>query len=359
MTAALASVRLSEVLQAARTANASDIHLCAGKPPVLRIDGRLKIQSTIPSSEPEIAELLALVLDAAARERLRTAGDVSVTYSGREIGSVRIHAYSTIHGPALAFRLLSESIPELESLRLPKSVIALTNRERGLVIVAGPTGSGKSTILAAMVDRIARERSKHIITVEDPVEYRLRSDASVVSQREVGRDVPSFAEAVTGALRSDPDVILLGEMREREAMHAALTAAETGHLVLTTLHTGDAPQTVDRIVASFEGAMQEQVRAQLSQTLLGVVCVRLVPRRAGGRICAAEVLLATDAVRHLIRTGKTHQLRNVISTGRQFGMQTLESHLSELVDGGVVAGEEAAAVTDRPGELPACERRTD
>jgi twitching motility protein PilT len=203
-----------------------------------------------------------------------------------------------------------------------------------------------------MVDRINRTQSKHIVTIEDPIEYRHRPERSIVTQRQVNRDVDSYAGAVYGALRSDPDVILVGEMRDSETMHAALTAAETGHLVLTTLHTGDAPQTIDRIVGAFNGNIQEQMRIQLAQTLVGVVCMRLVPRAYGqGRRAAVEVLVANDAVRTLIRDAKSHQLRNVISTNRQSGMQTLEMHLTDLVARREISLEAARAVANQPHEV--------
>jgi twitching motility protein PilT len=208
--------------------------------------------------------------------------------------------------------------------------------------------------MAATVDRINRTQARHVMTIEDPIEYEHRSNRSIINQRELGRDVQACAQAVYGALRSDPDVILIGEMRDPQTMHAALTAAETGHLVLTTLHTGDAAQTVDRIVGSFEGDKQEQIRIQLAQTLVGVVCMRLLQRAGGrGRRCAAEVLVASDAVRNIIRDGKSHQLRNVISTSRQTGMQTLEAHLSDLLARREISLEHARLVTERPDELRA------
>jgi twitching motility protein PilT len=220
------------------------------------------------------------------------------------------------------------------------------------VLFVGPTGSGKTTSLAALIDHINRTSNRHIVTVEDPVEYEHKSMRSIVSHRELGGDVHDYASAVRSCLRADPDVILIGELRDTATMAAALTAAETGHLVFSTLHTGDAAQTVDRIVDAFGANAQGEVRVQLAQTLIGVVSQRLVPRAAGrGRRAAAEILVATDAVRALIRDGKTHQLRNAIQTGRTAGMQTLETHLSELVVRREVTLEAAGSVTDRPGEI--------
>lgn len=357
MTAALAPVRLSEVLRVARLRNASDVHLCAGVAPVLRVDGALETQHTLVPTAEEVGAVTASLLDQRALDILARSGDATVTCDVEDVGTIRVHAYRTTQGTCLAIRLLAVGVPALESLHLPPVVNTFAERPHGLVIFAGPTGSGKSTSLAAIVDRINRTQERHILTIEDPVEYRHTSNRSVVNQRELGRDVPAYAQAIYGALRCDPDVILVGEMREPETMHAALNAAETGHLVLTTLHTGDAPQTVDRIVGVFEGDKQEQVRVQLAQTLIGVICMRLVPRAGGqGRCSAAEVLVANDAVRNVIRDGKTHQLRNIIATSRQSGMQTLEAHLSDLIARREISLESARLVTDRPDELRPSDR---
>jgi twitching motility protein PilT len=357
MTAALASVRLTEMLHVARLRNASDVHLTAGIPPVLRVDGALAVDSAPELSGAELAVIASAVLDAPAAARLEVAGDVTITRDWAESGMARIHAYRSSAGVAIAIRLLAAAVPSLESLHLPEAVEGFAQRAAGLVIVAGPTGSGKSTALAAIVNRINRTQARHVITIEDPIEYRYASDKSVITQREIGADVRSYADAVYGALRSDPDVILVGEMRDSETMHAALTAAETGHLVLTTLHTGDGPQTVDRILGAFPDGQREQMRVQLAQTLAGVVCLRLVPRAfARGRRCAAEVLVANDAVRHLIRDGKTHQLRNVIATNRHSGMQTLEMHLTDLVARREISLDAARSVTDRPSDIKPAEQ---
>jgi twitching motility protein PilT len=353
MTATLAAVRFGETMHVARLQNASDVHITAGLPPVLRVDGELQMQPTVPVSFDEVQTIVSSLLDERALKRLENAGDVTVSYDDEEeLGSARIHVYRTLTGVTLAIRLLRRGVPALESLHLPAVVSTFADRPQGLIIFAGPTGSGKSTALASIVDCINRAQSKHIVTIEDPVEYRHRANKSIVTQREVRRDVDSYAQAIYGALRSDPDVILVGEMRDPETMHAALTAAETGHLVLTTLHTGDAPQTVDRIIGAFGGALQEQVRIQLAQTLVAVVCMRLVPRSfAEGRRAAAEILIANNAVQALIRDAKSHQLRNVIATSRQSGMQTLEVHLNDLVARNEISLEAARAVASRPEEV--------
>lgn len=352
MTAALASVRIREVLQIARQLDASDVHLCAGVPPVFRINGGLQLQDTLVPDVAEIEAVAASLLEAVAVKRFEHCHDVTITRTLEDIGTIRVHVYRTSAGTSIALRLLAQHVPALESLRLPHVLRTLVEKAHGLIIVAGPTGSGKSTTLAALVDRINRAQARHIVTIEDPIEYRHEPDRSLIHQREVGSDVPTFAKGVHGALRSDPDVILVGEMRDAKTMQAALTAAETGHLVLTTLHTGDASQTVDRIVGVFAGEKQEHIRMQLSQTLLAAACIRLVPRADGrGRQAALELLIGTEAVRNVIRDGKTHQLRNIISTSRVCGMQTLESHLCELVARGDVTLDAARAASSRPDEL--------
>jgi twitching motility protein PilT len=243
-------------------------------------------------------------------------------------------------------------VPQLAALGLPAGIAALAAAPLGLVLFTGPTGSGKTTALAALVDSINRTSERNIITIEDPVEYVHTPIRSTIAHCEVGRDVVDFAEALRGLLRADPDVILVGEMRDRETIAAALTAAETGHLVLATLHTNDAAQTIDRIVDAFPSDAQAQIRAQLAAVLLATVALRLVPRAgAAGRCAAAEILMATDGVRALIRDGKTHQLRNAIVTGRKHGMQTLESDLSDLVMRRVISLDAARAVSTRPHEI--------
>ena len=265
---------------------------------------------------------------------------------------MRMHTYVTRTGIALAIRLLATEIPRLATLRLPDAATRLAFQQHGLVLVTGPTGSGKSTMLAAAIDEINRTTAKHIITIEDPVEYHHRPQRSVISQREIDSDVASFDAAVSGALRSDPDVIVLGEMRSRSTMQAAISAAETGHLVLATMHTGGAPDCIERIVGAFEGFAQTEIRAQLAETLAGVVSLRLVTRAGGrGRLAVAEVMLANDAVRSAVRDAKPHHLRNIIATGRQTGMQTLEASLNELIARGDITADEARAVSAYPDEL--------
>lgn len=350
MNAQVLSMQFGELIALARARNASDVHI----PPdsgvaILRVNGVLEPQAA--HYDPAFSEYLtANLLDEKEIERLRATGDVTAARRDETSGALRVHAFRTARGVAFSIRMLAAQIPTLESLQLPYAVRRLTARQHGLVLFAGPTGSGKTTALAALVEKMNAEGNRHIVTIEDPIEYEHRSRGSLVSQREVGRDAISFSAALRGALRSDPDVIVLGEMRDVETMQAALAAAETGHLVFATLHTTDASQTVDRIVDIFAAQAQDQIRTQLAQTLVAVVCMRLVPS-ANGRRAAAEVLIATDAVRNLIREKKTYQLRNAIGTGRQIGMQTLEMHLSELVMRREVSLAAARLAAVRPDEI--------
>ena len=356
MISALAAVRFPEVLRAARLRNASDVHLSPGRPPVFRIDGTLEHSGGPCVTNEEITSLLEVLLDQSSRSMLDRSGDVTVMYGDRTIGTYRVHAYRASGLTNLAVRLLAASIPRLEELDLPAAVASLLDRNSGLVLVTGPTGSGKSTLLAALIDRINRTAARRIVTAEDPIEYVHLSDRSSISQRAIPHDVPDFSGAVYGALRADLDVLMIGELRDPATIHAALVAAETGHLVLATLHTGDATRSIDRIIGVFAPEAQSQVRAQLAETLAGIVCLRLIPRASrSGRIAAAEILLANEAVRSLVRESKTHQLRNIMVTGRMAGMQTLEMHLCDLVNCGEITYESAQAISDRPADLHAAQ----
>jgi twitching motility protein PilT len=330
VTAPQAPWGLTDAVRFARSKNASDVHFEAGAPPAVRIDGVLQAVGDRPLAASEVEAVGAELF--AARPIGPDEGDVSVAWCDDELGTLRGHAFRSLTGIAIAIRLFPRTIPALESLDLPSSVTELGDRPRGLILIAGPTGSGKSTTMASLVDRINTRAAKRIVTIEDPIEYRHRNRRSFVTQREIGRDTPSLDAALRGVLRCDPDVIVVGELRDGDAVRAALTAAETGHLVFATVHTGDAPQTIDRIVDAFEGAASAQVRAQLANVLLGVTCQRLVRRADGkGRRAVVEVMIATEGVRNLIRDGKTHQLANAIATGRQHGMQTLAQHAAELL----------------------------
>lgn len=345
-------IRFRDLVHLASRRDASDIHVVPGARPSIRVDGRLEFVDGPAVAADECAAIMERSLAGPALQRFIEFGDATATFDGIEGIRLRVHGLRTGPGIALAIRILPRSVPTMESLHLPAVVRALMQRSRGLIVFAGPTGSGKSTSLAAAVACINSEQRRRIVTIEDPIEYCHESLRSVITQREVGRDVPSFANAVIESLRADPDVIMIGEMRDNATMRAAMTAAETGHLVLTTLHTGDAVQTIDRIVDAFPGSEQGQIRAQLSASLVAVICQRLLPRANGpGRRVAAEILIATDGVRTTIREARTHQLRNLMLTGRQAGMQTLEHHLSELLAERQIDRTIATAVTDRGTEL--------
>ena len=354
----LAVVRIHELVRTARGRGATDVHFGGGERPALRIDGHLVF---VESAPPDVPAVRAFLADALSNDQLARldglgAADGAVTRA-LDGAPYRVHAYRSAGGLRVAIRLLAERVPSLEQLGLPAVVATLAQRHTGLVLFTGPTGSGKTTALAALIDRINRTSERNIVTVEDPVEYTHLPVRSLVTHCEIGRDAGDYAEALRGFLRADPDVILVGELRDRATMEAALTAAETGHLVFATLHTNDAAQTIDRIVDAFAADAHAQVRSQLAGVLAAVVALRLVPRSDGaGRRAAAEVLVATDAVRALIREGKTYQIRNTIVTGRGAGMQTLETHLSELVMRGEVALGEARAITARPDDVRALER---
>jgi twitching motility protein PilT len=352
MSLELAAIRINELLCNARVRGASDVHFGGGERSAQRIDGRLAVLEGEPLAEPALAAFLEARLPAAALRRLSERGTADGAYRTGAIGPHRIHAYRQLGGTRIVVRLLAETVPRLAALELPAAVAALAQAPLGLVLFTGPTGSGKTTAMAALIDAINRTSQRTIITIEDPIEYVHTPQLSVVTHCEIGRDVTDYAEALRGMLRADPDVILIGEMRDRETIAAALTAAETGHLVFATLHTNDTAQTIDRIVDAFPGEMHNQIRSQLASVLLAAVALRLIPRLTGtGRRAAVEILVATDGVRNMIREGKTHQLRNAIVTGRSAGMQTLEAHLSELVARREIALDAARAVSSRPQDV--------
>jgi twitching motility protein PilT len=354
----LEAIRIRDLVRTARSRGATDLHLGGADRPALRVGGKLIALDAPPLDESGVRAFLRDALSAEQLARLDDGGTADGAASRTaEGGPYRVHAYRHLGGVRVAIRLLAESVPSLERLGLPPVVATLAHRPAGLVLFTGPTGSGKTTALAALLDRVNRTGERNVVTVEDPVEYVHAPVRSLVTHCEIGRDVRDYAEALRGFLRADPDVIAIGEMRDRATIAAALTAAETGHLVFATLHTNDAAQTVDRVVDAFPAEAHAQVRSQLAAVLAAIVALRLIPRHDGdGRRAAAEVLVGTDAVRALIREGKTHQLRNTIVTGRAAGMQTLETHLSELVVRGEIALADARAATTRPGEVRGFER---
>jgi twitching motility protein PilT len=345
-------VRIDDLLTLARDRAASDVHLGVSGPPTLRIHGRLTALDLPPLGNRALDDFLARVLPAHIAERWHAGAPVDLTHRHGPGAPYRLHAYRSLAATQLAFRLLNPAVPDLDDLALPEIVRTFVARPNGLVLMTGPTGSGKTTALAALIDRINRTSGRVVVTIEDPVEYVHAPLRSVVVHCELESDIAAYAAAVRSFMRADPDVLLIGEMRDRATMAAALAAAETGHLVLSSLHTGDAVQTVDRLVDAFPGAEQQQVRAQLAATLVAVTSLRLVPRSDGdGRVAAAEVLLGTDAVRAMIRDGKSHQLRNALSTARAAGMCTLEASLSELVVRGAISLEAAREYANRPADV--------
>jgi len=331
---------------------ASDLHMTAGSPPMVRERGQLHALDYPQLNPTDVREIVYSILTNDQRQRLETDWQIDLAYSIPGRARFRVNAYFQRASLGAAFRLIPQDIPQLETLGLPPTIKEFTKKPRGFVLVTGPTGSGKSTTLAAMLDLINQERAEHIMTVEDPIEFMHRHKRCIVNQREVGADAQSFALALKAALRQDPDVILVGEMRDLETISTALTAAETGHLVFATLHTQDAAQTIDRIVDVFPPTQQHQVRVQLSVALQGIVTQQLLPTADGmSRVAATEVLVPTAAVRNLIREGKTHQIYSALQTGATHGMQTMDASLVDLVRRNKITREFAESRSSAPEEL--------
>ena len=340
------------LLEAAWEAGATDLLLTVGRPPQMRVHGDLvSAPNTKALTEVETDALLGELLSETQIAALdaRKEFDFSVTW--RNLARVRGNAFIQRGFTAVTLRIIPMEIPTMESLGLPPVLRTFTSIHQGMILVTGPTGSGKSTTLAAMVDRINAERACHIITIEDPIEYLHRHKRATVSQREVGTDTSSFADALRACMRNDPDVLLVGEMRDLESIRFALTIAETGHLVLASLHTNDTTQALARIIDVFPAEQQAQVRTQLAAALTGIVYQRLIPKNGGGLVAAHEVLVANAAIRNLIKDGKTHQLRNALVTGQQEGMVTFEQSLSALVRSGVINYDDAVARSLYPKEI--------
>ncbi len=343
---------LVDILLEVLERDASDLHLSVGSPPIIRINGQLERLDYPRLSANDTRELIYSILSQEQRQRLENEWEIDFSYSVPGRARFRVNAYFQRNSLGAAFRLIPILIKKLEDLGLPKALHDLTRKPRGFCIVTGPTGSGKSTTLAAMIDEINETRDEHIMTVEDPIEFLHRHKKCMVNQREVGADTKSFNRALKSVLRQDPDIILVGEMRDTETMATALTAAETGHLVFATLHTQDAPQTIDRIIDVFPPYQQDQIRVQLSTTLMGVCTQQLLPTADGrGRVVACELLVPTPAVRNLIREGKTHQIYSVMQTGTQHGMQTMDAALADLVRRGLITRELAMRRSSTPEDL--------
>jgi twitching motility protein PilT len=342
----------AEVLLQVVQRDASDLHLTAGSPPMVRVHGKLHPLDFPPLSAQGTRDVVYSILTNDQRQRLETDWQVDLAYSIPGKARFRVNAYFQRAALSAAFRLIPQEIPQLSDLGLPPVLQDFTRKPRGFVLVTGPTGSGKSTSLAAMLDLINESREEHILTIEDPIEFLHRHKRCIVNQRELGADTKSFSAGLKAGLRQDPDVILVGEMRDLETISTALTAAETGHLVFATLHTQDTAQTVDRVVDVFPPEQQQQVRVQLSVALQGIVTQQLLQRADGnGRCVATEVLVPTPAVRNLIREGKTHQIYSTLQTGGRHGMHTMDASLAQLAREHKITRELAEARSSAPEEL--------
>ena len=344
--------KLNDLMLTAAQQNASDLHLAVGRRPTLRVDGVLVSLGSEPVLTPEDAQGLALsMLTPVQKEKFLKFGDLDFSYAFEDKARFRVNVFFQRGFMAAALRLIPAQIKTIEELNLPSILREFTTLNQGFVLMVGPAGHGKSTTLAALVDEINHNRTDHIITIEDPIEYLFVQDKSIVSQREVKSDSPSFHRALRSLLRQDPDVVLIGEMRDQESISTALTAAETGHLVFSTLHTNSAAQTIDRIIDSFPANQQGQISSQLAAVLVGIVSERLVPRIEGGRVPACEVMFVNSAIRNLIREKKVYQIDLVIETSTQEGMATLNRSLAELVRRKEISLENAELYSLNPAEL--------
>lgn len=348
----MAMPTLEEILTVAYNAGASDIHITVGLPPVMRLNGHLMKLDYPVLTANDTLELCVNMLKPKQREKFEERGeyDMSVAFPG--IGRYRVNVFKQRGCIGIALRTVTTEIPQAEQLGIPQSVIDLYTRKRGLILVTGPTGSGKSTTLASIIDKINKTRDAHIITLEEPIEYSHEHHMAMVNQREVGQDTESFANALRAALREDPDVILVGEMRDYETISTAITAAETGHLVLSTLHTIDAASTVDRIIDAFPPHQQQQIRVQLSAVLVCIISQSLIPNLTeDGRVAAFEVMHANAAVKNLIREGKSHQLQSVIQTSKREGMCTMDDYLMQLYMSRKISKENCIQYAQNPDKM--------
>ena len=344
--ASTGSLQIETLLEECIKRNASDLHLQVGLPPILRMDGVLQPMTTYPVlTDMMVQTLVFSTLDADQKVILKKDKEFDYSFAFGDLGRFRVNAFSEKGNMAAAFRLIPNVIKTIEELGIPGVVADFAEHPNGLVLVTGPTGSGKSTTLAALIDKVNTERADHIITIEDPIEFTHTSKRSVVAQREVHYDTYSFAAALRSILREDPDVVLIGEMRDLETIQAAITVAETGHLVFATLHTNSAAQSIDRMIDVFPAHQQPQIRAQLANILVGICSQRLVPAINGGRVAVAEILVSNAATRSIIREGKTHQLDMVIQTGMSQGMQTMDRELAKYVRSGIISYDVAREYT--------------
>lgn len=343
---------INDMLSIAAEMSASDLHLTVGVPPKVRVFGDLKSLDMPKLMPADVAELAYSILPETLKAKFEELGEIDFSYSIPRVGRYRANIYHQRGSIAVTIRLVGETIPAPEKLGIPDSVTELIHKRRGLVLVTGPTGSGKSTTLASLIDQINKQYEYHIITLEDPVEYLHLHKSSIVNQREIGTDTLSYANALRAALREDPDVILVGEMRDLDTISTAITAAETGHLVFSTLHTIGAASTIDRIIDVFPPYQQNQIRSQLSLVLEGVVSQQLIPTLQGrGRKAAFEVMLATPAIRNLIREGKTHQISGILQTSKKLGMQTMDDAIYSLYINRYISKDDAIGYAQDPSAL--------
>jgi twitching motility protein PilT len=333
---------LNELLEKTIQEGASDLHLTVGVPPILRVNGELIPINTDKLTSSDTEKYVRDILNAEELEDYKTRREMDTSYSYSGLGRFRVNIFRQRGSDAIAIRVITLKIPTLSSLGFPPVLKELTEKQRGLVLVTGPTGSGKSTTLAAMINEINLTRSAHIITLEDPVEYLHKHNKSIINQREIGKDSLSYQNALKAVLREDPDVILVGEMRDIETISIAITAAETGHLVFSTLHTIGAAKTIDRIIDVFPPYQQQQIKVQLAAVLQGIISQQLLVTAFGnGRVAALEIMTATPAIQNLIREGKTHQIESSVQTGAKYGMRTMDTSLAELYRKGLISSETA------------------
>ncbi|MCH7504753.1 type IV pilus twitching motility protein PilT [PVC group bacterium] len=345
-------MNIAELLLMAKENNASDLHISVGLPPILRIHGIMERTGSSPMEKEETHDLLYDILSDAQKSTLEEKMDIDFSLEVENVGRFRVNIYRDRRGIAAAFRLIPEEIRSVQELGLPDALTHLARRRKGLILVTGPTGSGKSTTLATVIDQINEERKEHIITIEDPIEFIHQHKNCMVNQREIGFHAESFNRALRAALREDPDVILVGEMRDLETIGMAITAAETGHLVLATLHTNSCAETIDRIVDVFPSHQQKQIRTQLANSIQGVLTQTLIPTIDGrGRVVACEVMIGTTAIRSLIREAKPHQIASVIQTSTKEGMQSMDQCLKNLVMERKIALSEAISRADHVDEF--------
>ncbi len=342
---------IHEILKKAINVGGSDIHLTVGAPPVIRVDGELKGASPELLTPEDTKGYAKTILNEENFKKLLEHGDADASYERKDIGRFRVNAFMQKGSVGIVMRTINTEIPSMEKLGLPEVIRKLCNKKRGLILVTGPTGSGKSTTLASMIDYINQTKGDHIITIEDPIEYLHKHKKSIVNQREVGDDTDSFASALRASLREDPDIILVGELRDLETIQTAVTAAETGHLVLSTLHTIGAAKTIDRIIDAFPPHQQQQIRVQVASVLEAVISQQLLPAEAGGRVAAFEIMTTTSAIKNLIREAKVPQMQNSIQTSRDVGMITMDTCLKELYQARKVSRDTALKFAVSPDAL--------